>query len=528
MKYIIDSENMGLQKERGLPQKIIRNTIFNIIGRLWAILVVLFLTPYIIGHIGIERYGIWAVVGIVTGYFGLLDFGIGTSFIKYISEFYTRRDYEKINQVINTGFAFYSMFALFFIALAFFIINPLLNFFNIPEKLYNEASFVFLLGFILFCISQAINSFTSIQGGLQRMDITNKVSIAISIPLVIGTIYFLERGYGLPGLMINNAIVLLISSIINIAIAFKLLPELEFNPLLFNKDMFKKLFGFGYKIQISRIANLIHFHLDKVLLAHFLNIGLVTFYTVAAQLAFKVREVPSLLVSAIFPAASELQARANKDSLYKLYFRSMKYVFLIALPISLLAILLAKPFIALWLGEGYEKSALTLQVLVIGYFLNVMAVPAFFILSGIGKPQYGMRASILAAVLNLILSILLVIKIGYFGVVIGAAISMVVGAVYLISMAYRIINIPFWKTSLKIFLRPLLACGISATTIYILINQIEQRGIGWGSLSIIGILYVMIFSLFILVTNYFDEFDKSIINKYSPFRIFNTRQTKGL
>ncbi len=93
-----------------LSHKIVRNTIFNIIGRLWGMLVVLFLTPYIIGHIGTEKYGIWALVVVLTGYFGLLDCGVGTSFVKYISEYYTKKDYSGINRIVNTGFLLYAGF----------------------------------------------------------------------------------------------------------------------------------------------------------------------------------------------------------------------------------------------------------------------------------------------------------------------------------------------------------------------------------------------------------------------------------
>lgn len=510
--------------EQSVSEKIIRNTIFNIIGRFWGIIVVLVLTPYIIRHIGIERFGIWAIIGVITGYFGLLDFGIGTSFVKYISEFYTTKDYEKINQVVNTGFIFYSILAVLVITLAFFIISPLLTFFKIPSHLYNEALFVFLLGIILFGISNALSPFGAIQGGLQRMDITNKVAIAISIPSIAGTIFFLERGYGLPGLMVNNAIILTISAITSLVIAFKILPELRFNLFLFSKEMFKKLFKFGYKIQISAIASLFHFQLDKILLAYFLNIGFVTYYAVAAQLTSKTREIPLLLTSAIFPAASELNAKADRETLHKLYFRSIKYVVLIALPVSLLIVLLAKPFINLWLGKGYEKSILTLQILTIGYFFNVMTGPGFFILNGIGKPQYGMRSSILAALFNLVLSILLVIKIGYFGVVIGTTIAMVIAAGYFIIISHRVMDISFWETSLKIFLKPLIACGISSLTIYILVKQIEQ--FGWFNLIGTGLLYFVLFGWIILIVNYLDEFDKSLVNKYSPARLFKIKEER--
>ena len=211
--------------EQKLSQKIIRNTIFSIIGRFWGVLVALFLTPYIIHHIGVERYGIWAVIGVLTGYFGLLDFGVGSSFVKYIAEFYTKKDWGKMNQLVNSGIVFYSIFAIFIIGLGFVLINLLLPIFKIPPHLYHEASFVFLFGIALIGVSSALSAFGSVADGLQRMDISSKVGLVMSIPNIAGVIYFLEKGYGLRGLIINNGIVLGLNNIIDIIIAFKLLPE---------------------------------------------------------------------------------------------------------------------------------------------------------------------------------------------------------------------------------------------------------------------------------------------------------------
>ncbi len=90
-----------------LSQKIIKNTIFGGTGRLWAILISLLLTPYIVSKLGIGRFGIWAIVSILIGYFGLVDFGVGTSYVKYIAEYHTKKDYQTINKIVNTGFVFY-------------------------------------------------------------------------------------------------------------------------------------------------------------------------------------------------------------------------------------------------------------------------------------------------------------------------------------------------------------------------------------------------------------------------------------
>ena len=507
--------------ETRISEKIIRNTKFNIVGNFWAILVALFLTPYIIGHIGIERFGIWAIVGVLTGYFGLLDFGIGTSFIKYISEFYTKKDYEKINQVVNTGVIFYSIFAALIIALAFFVINPLLTFFKIPVNLYDEALFVFLLGVILFGISNALSVFGAIQGGLQRMDITNKVAIAVSIPMIIGTIYFLEAGYGLSGLMVNNAVVLVITSIINIIIAFKILPGLKFNPFLFSRGMFKRLFGFGYKLQISRFAQLVSFQTDKFLITYFLGIGLVAFYQLGSSVTQKMRQIPLLLVSAFVPAASEIEAKGGKGSLNELYLRGSKYLILVSVPLLFFIISNAHLIMLAWMGEGYEMAALAIQILGVGYFANLVSGAASSIAVGVAKTEFEMKYGILMAILNLFLSIILIIKIGFIGALIGTTISLTIASLFFMKMFCNHLGSPL-NDFIKLFYKPVIACIIPALIILLSnygfwpATAFSGRLINLGILGLNSVIFGGVYIVFILLSKYLDEYDRGLIKSKFP------------
>jgi len=504
-----------------ISQKIIRNTIFNAISHFWVILVALFLTPYIIGHIGVERYGMWAIVGVLTGYFGLLDFGIGTSFVKYISEFYTKRNYEKINQVVNTGFVFYSIFLVFIVIVGFIFISPLLNLFSISRELYHEALFVFLLGIIIFGVSNALSPFGAIQGGLQRMDISNKVIMVISIPNIAGTIFFLERGYGLPGLMVNNAIILVITGIINIIIAFKLLPELKFNPFLFTREMLKKLFGFGYKLQISRIAQLVSFQTDKFLIAYFLGIGLVTFYQLGSSITQKMRQIPLILVSTFVPATSELEARKGKGSLNELYLRGSKYLILVSTPLLFFVIVNAHLIMLTWMGEGYEMAVLVIQVLAVGYYSNLVSGAASSIAVGVAKTEFEMKCGILLAILNLFLSIVLIIKIGFLGVVIGTTISLTIHSVFFMKMFHNYLGTPL-SSFIQLLYKPIIACAIP-TLIILFLNHgfcptaaFSDRLINLTLLGLNSILFGGIYIAFILLSKYLDEYDKELVRNRLP------------
>jgi len=509
--------------EKSISEKIIRNTKFNILGRFWTILVALFLTPYIIGYIGMERFGIWAIVGVLTGYFGLMDFGIGASFVKYIAEFYTKKDYKKINQVVNTGFVFYSVFAILIIALGFLTINPLLILFKIPANLHNEALFVFLLGIILFAVSNALSPFTATQTGLQRMDISNKIAIVISIPMIIGTVFFLEAGYGLPGLMVNNAIILIITSIANIIVAFKILPELKFNPFSFSGGMFKKLFKFGYKLQIARLENVFTFQTDKLLITYFLNIGLVGFYQLGSVIINKVRELPLLLISAVVPAASEIKAGGDKKKLYDLYSRGTKYLSLFGIPLMVFVFFTAPLIMLTWMGGEYEKSVLVIQILVPSYLINLLSGVGTSIALGVGRPVFQMKAGAFQLILNVILSIALVIKIGFVGIVIATLISLSLSSIWFMKMFHKYLEYPLLKFIGKIFVMPFPVSIFAGVIVIVLnhyidlINLPSNRLVNFSILTLRAIVFTMIYLLIIFRTKYLDEYDKILLKKNGYF-----------
>ncbi len=507
---------------QSISHKIIRNTIFNTTGRFIGIVVAFFMTPYIVGHLGVERFGIWAIVGVLTGYIGLLDFGIGTSFVKYIAEFYAKKDYEKINELINTGFVFYSVLAALIIVPGFFVTNPLLVVFHIPDVMRSEASFVFLVGIVLFSMSNALSPFNSILEGLQLMDISNKVNVVMSIPNIIGTIFFLEKGYGLSGLMINNAINFVLMSLLKIIISFKILPEIRFDPSLFSREMFKKLFEFGYKLQFSRLAYLVNFQTDKLLITYFLGIGFVTFYQLGTTILQRVREIPLLMVSALVPAVSEIATKHGHSALTELHLRGSKYLIFVSTPFLFFLMTNASLIMLVWMGRGYERAALVIQVLSIGYFAATISGVASTVAVGVAKTEFEMRYGMLMVPLNLIMSYILIIKMGFVGAVAGTSLSLVIGAVFFLSMFHKYLNSPAINFS-RLFLKPVFVSAILSLIMLILnyhvwpTNTYQPRA---GLSVILGInclVFAGIYLSLMRLSRYFDDYDSALLKNRIPF-----------
>ena len=51
----------------------------------------------------------------------------------------------------------------------------------------------------------------------------------------------------------------------------------------------------------------------------------------------------------------------------------------------------ARLILAAWLGEGYVESVLVIQILALGYFINVITGVAHTSAVGMGKPEFAMK-----------------------------------------------------------------------------------------------------------------------------------------
>ena len=72
----------------------------------------LIVTPIIVGALGTEQFGIWALIGSIVGFIGLLDLGIGPSVIRFAAEQRGRDARAETSELASTALAIYFVLAL--------------------------------------------------------------------------------------------------------------------------------------------------------------------------------------------------------------------------------------------------------------------------------------------------------------------------------------------------------------------------------------------------------------------------------
>jgi len=500
--------------------RIAKNSIYNVIRMLLTVPVILLLTPYTINYLGKQEFGIWALVGVISSYAQLSNFGITESLVKFMAEYQARKDLDRINGLINTAFVVYLLSSalgcfLFLLCLPY-VVDSILH---IPPVLRDKALYVFTIAIVLFSINMIMGVFGSLLIGFQRMGYSNLISLCSTLLTAVGTVFFLHYGYGLAGLVYNNCLVTLFVVLANLLAARRIFPQMRFNPFAwFSKEILAKIFSFSWKIQVTNVTQLLIFQVDRVLLSHYLGLEAVSHYEVANSIAMQARGFTASIFSPMVPAASALQATEENDKVSGLYRRSFKYMSIAAVPLSFLVIALAHPFFRVWMGPGYDISAITLQLLMTAYMLNLLTGPGSYILSGINKPHISMTSSVMAGVTNVVLCLVFVRYFGYYGIILGISVSLVTSGCYFIWMVHEHIQGLSWSIYVDSLVRPLIV-SICMSIPLVLLDKFYQLD-SYVVLALLGGGYSLVVCYLLFQGNYLDAFDRTTIGKLNPVMRF--------
>ncbi len=97
-----------LQREhpaRNLAASIQRNTVFGVVARITQVATRLVTVPIVIGHLGMDGYGIWAIIMTAAAYMRFGSIGVKSAFQKYVAESTGNRQFESANKLLSTGCA---------------------------------------------------------------------------------------------------------------------------------------------------------------------------------------------------------------------------------------------------------------------------------------------------------------------------------------------------------------------------------------------------------------------------------------
>jgi O-antigen/teichoic acid export membrane protein len=177
--------------------------------------------------------------------------------------------------------------------------------------------------------------------------------------------------------------------------------------------------------------------MDRFLIGAALPVAMVGYYTGPFEAVTKLWMIPTSLTATVFPACSSIGAEREKE-LELLYSKSIKYLFLVLAPISLVLFLFARQIIQLWLGADFaENSTVVFRVLTLAVFVNCFAHVPYCFLQGLGRPDTTAKLFLIELVPYAALAWLMIHQGGIVGAATAWSIRVAIEALLLILLAWR-------------------------------------------------------------------------------------------
>jgi O-antigen/teichoic acid export membrane protein len=409
------------------------NVSMNWIAMVVGMIVPFFLTPIVIRHLGTVAYGVWILAVSTVAYLGLLDLGLRSAVIRYVSKADAQGQEQEAKEAIGAALWFRILIAFAAVALSFILAIVFPHLFKVPGGLERPAQITVLMCAFAVAVTLVSGVFGAVLGAIHRFDVLSWVTVTQTAVKAIGVIVLLRTGQGLIALAGWELLVTLFAGLITWVAAVTIYPTCRVR--LGRPDMktLKKIWSYSFTTFIIVIAVQVVFNTDNIVVGAFISVGAVAFYSIGGSLVAYSRQVVSSVATTFIPMASNLEASGKSVELQRLLLKGTQATLGLALPVSLALLFRGKTFIGLWMGAKFSEEAGTvLQILMISQFFGVANTTAGQIAFGIEKHKAVANWAIAEAVLNLSLSILLAKTIGLYGVAWGT------------SIATTVIHLLFW------------------------------------------------------------------------------------
>jgi O-antigen/teichoic acid export membrane protein len=388
-----------------------------------AFVVSFFSVPLTVRYLGGERYGAWVTISTAMAWIALADFGLSSSLTNAVSEGYASNDHKLAGDYVAA--AFWSLAGIGFLLSALFFplwrIVPWERVFNVESvQARAEIGPAVAIAFAIFVLNFPFSIIAKVYGAYQEVaqaNAWNTVGNALSlVALVVAT----QVKGGLASLVIAVSGSVLFINIISAGWLFGWSkPWLFPSPGRITRSAVQKLTSLGGMFFLIQIAALVLFQTDNLIIAHYLGAAAVTPYSVTWRLFTYTIIFQILAGPSYWPAFAEAFARGDKAWVRKSYSANFKITVASTLALALPLVFFGQWIIRKWAGSvAVPPPSLLLWMGVWSMIYGAMSSQSCLLASA-GRVKVQAIYSGVAAIVNLILTVFLVQKLGLTGVIMG-------------------------------------------------------------------------------------------------------------
>lgn len=386
----------------------------------------LVVTPIIVGALGTEQFGIWALIGSILGFIGLLDLGIGPSVIRFAAEQRGRGVRDETSELTSTAFAIYLVLTLVTMVLAVVLAWLLPLAVEISDQHVRAAQLAVVISIGTFVLRFPVGLFSYLLAGQQRYDVLNignLLGAVLYFGLAVAILYVADGG--LVALALITVAVAAVRLLLPLFWLKRELPELRLRRSLVTRRQASELLSFSSRNMLIQVASKVVVSTDVIVVGIIFGGVAAGVYGIPAKLFALAFGVGIASTTLLFPVLSELEGADDRERQERYLVSGVRLGLAVVVAVGLPLVFLPDRFLEAWLPSDFDVSTS-------GPILAILMVSLLFAQPGhllaqflVARGRHGRLAvaRLATVAVNLVLSIGLALWVGLWGVAVATLVT---------------------------------------------------------------------------------------------------------
>ena len=460
----------------------------------------LLLIPFIINHLGVSDYGIYSLVSALAGYLIVLEFGLANTTIRFLSVYQANNEKAKESEFISSIVVIYGALALCVVAIGLIIWFKLPTIFQqsmlLAEiQLLQSAFLVLLINVVITLMS---NSLTGIISTYQRFRFQKSTEILVFVARCIIVVGCLEAGFGVLAIVVIDTVTNLLHSLIRF-LYIKRNIDIEFKAKLPDQATLKEIFVYSSFIALNVIVNQINWRVDNLIIGTLTNSKTLGIFNIGSQLLFSFIAFASAISNIFTPKIVQMvKQEVSKTVLMAQLCIIGRYQMIVLGYVFVVFAAFGELFIQLFVGAEFSQAYWVALISMVPLMFVLAQTSTNAVLQGLNKHKVRSLLLLVTAMANIIISIILVKKIGMVGASWGTAFALFVGELLMVNVyLYRVIGLNMWHLYREFLRYSIPAILLTLMTAFLVSDYVSASWFGlFIACGLTGFIYA-VFSYFI-------------------------------
>lgn len=388
-----------------MRKSFIENVIYNELYEILVLIIPLVTTPYVSRVLNATAIGDYSYTNGIVSYFGIIA-TLGTA--NYASREIAFRQKDNIER----SRVFYEIFSLRL------LLTIIVSCFYIAFICFNPSKYfsLYIIQFLLF-ISWVLD-ISWLYRGIEDFKFITVRRTGAKLLGTLGVFLFVKT----PQDLWKYALILTLSTVVGNATSWIGIKKYVQRIKIHHISPLSHIKG-SLEFFVATVAVQIYTILDQTMLGYIQNTTEVGYYSQAQKIIKLCLTVISSFVMVLLPRISSLYKEQNYKEMNRYFRISLDYLFAIAMPLMIGCLLCADQFVPLFYGNGYDKVSVLMKMLSILFIVLGLGQLAGSLLSAIDKQMKSALATIIGAIFNFSLNLVLIKSLSSVGAVISSVLA---------------------------------------------------------------------------------------------------------